>query len=330
VRRLAQDFRAAPHEIANQRASPASWETIGELGLISMRVPEDEGGAGASTLDVALVAEALASAPAVVPFVGPVLAAELILLAGPSDHRLTGSTSWPALTIALDPGALEQPALNGGLERAIAWDAAGSSAAVGIMVSAAGVSLAVIPVAGAEAIAPSADITRVIARVQTTADVAIVAELDPKRLLRWEAFALTLLSIDLVGTMAGALELAVAYAVDRKQFGAPIGSFQALQHMLADAYVSHQAARNATLYSAWLLDSGAPEQALLAARVAKAYAARVAIEVSETAMQIHGGMGITWESICHVFLRRATADSAVLGDEQQQLGRIADARLGKD
>src|SRR6187200_2725182 len=110
---------------------------------------------------------------------------------------------------------------------------------------------------------------------------------------------------DLVGTMRGAVQLAADYATERRQYGAAIGSFQAVQHLLSDAFVAMEGSRSISLHAAWAVDALPAVDALAAAATAKAYSARAARTVCETAVQVHGGIGNTWECLAHVFLRRA-------------------------
>jgi alkylation response protein AidB-like acyl-CoA dehydrogenase len=133
---------------------------------------------------------------------------------------------------------------------------------------------------------------------------------------------LALTSADLVGVMRGAVGLSCAYAAERQQYGAAIGSFQAVQHLLADAFVAMEGSRSATLHAAWAVDALAPGDALAAAAVAKAYASRAARTVCETAIQVHGGIGNTWECLAHVYLRRALLSTDVLGGAGPNLGRV--------
>src|SRR5205823_10751746 len=105
---------------------------------------------------------------------------------------------------------------------------------------------------------------------------------------------------DLVGTMRGAVDLTVDYAKQRRQYGQPIGSFQAVQHLLADAAVHLEGSRSATLYAAWAADALAPADALAAAASAKANASRAARTVCEIAIQVHGGIGNTWDCLARV------------------------------
>jgi alkylation response protein AidB-like acyl-CoA dehydrogenase len=128
--------------------------------------------------------------------------------------------------------------------------------------------------------------------------------------------------------MRGVLEVSVAYAQERKQYGAPIGSFQAVQHLLAEAHSLMEGASSAALYPSWAVDELAPDEARNAGRVAKTYCARAARTVCETAVQVHGGMGNTWDSIVHVSLRRALLSSHWFGDDGEQLRQLQRTRLG--
>jgi alkylation response protein AidB-like acyl-CoA dehydrogenase len=128
--------------------------------------------------------------------------------------------------------------------------------------------------------------------------------------------------------MSSALTRAVDYAKERVQYGVKIGSFQAIQHLCADALVQIEASASLNRYAAWAVDALPCEEALLAARVAKAYSSSVAREVTETVMQVFGGIGQTWEHVAHLHTRRALTDRALFGDESQHLLHIADARLG--
>ena len=122
--------------------------------------------------------------------------------------------------------------------------------------------------------------------------------------------------------MDGAVRLATSYAAERNQYGAPIGSFQAIQHLLADACVQAEGSRSVTRHAAWAVDALAPSEALAAATVAKAYCARAGREVCETAIQVHGGIGNTWDCLAHVYLRRALLSCDLLGDAGVSLERV--------
>jgi alkylation response protein AidB-like acyl-CoA dehydrogenase len=138
----------------------------------------------------------------------------------------------------------------------------------------------------------------------------------------WLALGLALTCADLVGVMGGAFELARSYALTRRQYDAPIGSFQALQHLLVDAYVALEGARSIALHAAWAVDALAAPEALAAAAAAKAYCARAALGVCETSIQVHGGMGNTWDCLAHVFLRRALLSTELFGGAETNVGRV--------
>jgi alkylation response protein AidB-like acyl-CoA dehydrogenase len=122
--------------------------------------------------------------------------------------------------------------------------------------------------------------------------------------------------------MCGAVELTSGYAAARQQFGRPVGSFQAVQHLLADAVVLMEGSRSVARHAAWAVDALAPEEALGAAAGAKAYCARAARTVCETSIQVHGGVGNTWECLAHVHLRRALLSGEILGGVGVNLGRV--------
>jgi alkylation response protein AidB-like acyl-CoA dehydrogenase len=136
-----------------------------------------------------------------------------------------------------------------------------------------------------------------------------------------------MLTADLLGTMEAAHTAAVDYARTRRQFGAPIGSFQAIQDLAADGKVLIEATRSATWYAAWAADQLPPADALRAGRVAKGFASRAAVEVCEMAVQIFGGIGFTWEFPAHVWLRRAHASRQVFGSEHEQEKILASETL---
>ena len=122
--------------------------------------------------------------------------------------------------------------------------------------------------------------------------------------------------------MQRALELTVAYAKTRKQFGKPIGIFQAVQHLCADMYLETESSRSATYYAAWALEENVPDAAA-AVSVAKMYASDASRTVGNRGIQVHGGMGFTWENDLHLYYRRAKASETMLGDATFHRERIA-------
>jgi alkylation response protein AidB-like acyl-CoA dehydrogenase len=300
------------------------WLQLVETGFVGLHVPEDLGGAGGSGIDVALVAEQLGNVASIVPFVGQaVLGPELLRVGGAAESDLTPVLAGERrVTVALDP-TLRRLARTG--EHGVAFDALGADSALALTADGAVVSIDLRH-------APrhnSADLTRVIRSIDVPSDARpLGAPVGDKPLMQFDALALAVLAADLVGIMQASLDAAVSYVSDRVQFGVPVGSFQAVQHLAADAKVALEASRGSMWHAAWAIDELDPDEALLAARQAKAYCAPAARLVTETMVQLLGGIAITWEELAHVRVRRAMLDRLCFGDENTQLDAIAAARLG--
>ncbi|MGP0032835.1 MAG: acyl-CoA dehydrogenase family protein [Acidimicrobiales bacterium] len=286
-------------------------------GWRELRTATESGAPLASGVEAHLVAEEFGRGLADVPFLGPTLANELRRLAGapPSEGvetvALVADLSSLACTVDVE-------ATSG-----VAVDGQGSSLALLLMSQPGGSQLAHIalesPEVGADLTRPSKTFRSPVAVTPLASALRTITEDD---LRHWTALGLALTCADLVGTMGGAVHLAATYAAQRRQYDVPIGSFQAVQHMLADAFVVTEGARSITLHAAWAVDALSAGEALAAAAVAKAYCARAAREVCETAIQVHGGIGNTWECLAHVYLRRALLSCDVLGDAGFNLARV--------
>ncbi len=287
-------------------------------GWRELRAEGDGGLPLASAVEVAVVAEELGRGLADAAFVGPTLAAELRRLAGaaPGDGTETVVLGAGLTGPALAPGGVPPSG-------ALAPDAAGATSALVLVPADGGCSLAVLALEGAQ---PGLDLTRPGGRWGAGARAvpldASTRLLDPDDVARVQSLGLSTACADLVGIMRGASVLATDYARERRQFGAPIGSFQAVQHLLADAVVLMEGSRSIALHAAWAVDALAPADALGAASAAKAYCARAARVVCETAVQVHGGIGNTWECLAHVFLRRALLSGDMLGGVGDSLERV--------
>ncbi len=226
----------------------------------------------ASGVEVALVAEEFGRGLIDAPFLGPVLADDL--------SRHLDAQPEPA-TIAVGGAA---------------FDARGYQRAVQLLET---------TVSSAEITGPSdgADLTRTRG---TIADGATdLGTVSAEAADRWQALALTITTADLVGVCRGTLNLAVEYAKIREQYGNTIGSYQAVAHLLAEALTLTEGAESIMRHAAWAVDELEPAEAIRAAKVAKVYCARAARTVCETSIQVHGGIGNTWECLAHVYLRRA-------------------------
>jgi hypothetical protein len=138
-----------------------------------------------------------------------------------------------------------------------------------------------------------------------------MSELSDEDAGRWRALALSVTCADLVGAARGAHALAVDYAKVREQYGATIGSYQAVGHLLAESLALIEGSISVLRHAAWAVDELPVLEAIEAASVAKIYCARAALTVCETSIQVHGGIGNTWECLAHVYLRRVLAATDV-------------------
>ncbi|MFE9321061.1 acyl-CoA dehydrogenase family protein [Nocardia sp. NPDC052278] len=226
---------------------------------------------GASGVEVAIVAEEFGRGLVDVPFLGPVLADDL---RGPADD----GQRW---TVAVTDRAIDAH----GADRALViddWQ---------------------LLVGGVGAELPGADLTRVDAELTGRPD--FLGELSADQVAQWQALALVATTADLVGVARGAQSLAVEYAKVRAQYGNTIGSYQAVAHLLAESQALIEGSISVARHAAWSVDELPHAESMRAARIAKLYCARAARTVCETAIQVHGGIGNTWECLAHVYLRRA-------------------------
>ena len=297
---------------------------VAGAGWRELRTPADHGEPWASAVEVAVIAEELGRGLADAAFLGPTLAADLRRRAG-----VPQATSNE--TVVLGAG-LSRLAEAGDEADATAVDAHGANSALLLVAGEGGRCLGVVSL-GTES--TSADLTRPVALPQEGEQAVVLAgqtrRLESDDVARWRSLGLAVVCADLVGTMRGALALATEYAKERKQYGAAIGSFQAVQHLLADAHVAAEGSRSIALHAAWAVDALSADDALAACSAAKAYCARAARSVCETSIQVHGGIGNTWECLAHVFLRRALFSTEVLGGIGPNLERVLAARgIGGD
>jgi len=233
---------------------------------------------GASGVEVAIVAEEFGRGLVDVPFLGPVLADDL--------RRTLGADTGP-YTIAVFP----QPA--GAAE---ATDTRGFRRALALRQDQ-------VLAGRLGEVRPGADLTRRNAEVLEPLEP--LGELSPEQVARWSALALVVTCADLLGVARGAHAVACDYAKLRQQYGKTIGSYQAVSHPLAEGLALIEGSVSVLRHAAWAVDELPPAEAIQAARVAKVYTARAARTIVETAVQVHGGIGNTWECLVHVFLRRA-------------------------
>jgi alkylation response protein AidB-like acyl-CoA dehydrogenase len=326
ARRLARELGPRTvGDLDDRRRSEHLAQAVRDAGWLELRQDRGDGHAIASGVEAAIIADALGEVVADVPFAGPVLAVDLARRAGvrPIDGAVVAFG--PDL---IDAAVVSGPATHGPI-LAVDHAAHGPVAAYVLVPDGDGYRLAL---AKADGASTGADLTRTIRSLPAGVPLLPVPD-QARRLTRddldaWAALGLALTSADIVGLMRGVLDVSVLYAQDRKQYGVAIGTFQAVQHLLADARCLIEGAFSAALYPAWAVDQLGPDAARTAGRVAKAYCARAARTVCETAVQVHGGMGNTWDCIVHVHLRRALLSSQWFGDDGEQLRQLERTRLG--
>ena len=234
---------------------------------------------GASGVEVAVLADEFGRGLVDVPFLGPVLADDL---ARRLDHEVADAT-------ILGPDG-------------IAPDAKGMQLGIGVA------DRSVLSVALGDGL-DSVDLTRRAAA--SSGDSAGIGTLSEDQVEAWTALTLVTTSADILGAARGALELATDYAKLRQQYGKTIGSYQAVAHLLAESLALLAGATSLLWYAAWAVDELPPAEALAAAQRAKLYCARTGRMVCENAIQVHGGIGNTWECLAHVYLRRVLVSANI-------------------
>jgi alkylation response protein AidB-like acyl-CoA dehydrogenase len=326
ARQLAREL--GPRTVAGLDDGARSKRLAGavrDAGWLELRHDGGGGAPLASGVEASIIADALGEAVADVAFAGPVLAADLA--------RRAGFAASDGAVVAFSPGLVDAAVVTGAATTtptyAVDCAAERLDAVYLLRPEGAGYRVVQVQVDGAR---DGADLTRAIRPIPPGARLLPVPEqsrlLTPADLDSWSALGLALTSADLIGVTRGVLDLAVSYARERRQYGVAIGTFQAVQHLLAEARCLLEGAFSVALQACWGVDELGPGEARNAGRVAKAYCARAARTVCETAVQVHGGMGNTWDCIVHVYLRRALLSSQWFGDDGEQLRQLQRARLG--
>lgn len=274
-------------------------------------VPESMQGAGGGLLDLALVLKTLALRIVPNKFSQHAIALQVAATAGlPVENAVSGSSRW-CLAITeqgADPFGPFQGKSNGDKVTAKKNGVPhGADADLAVVV----LDNDVVALSKASSIdsASTADPLNPCANLAFTGATATGVTVGARKgLMR----ATALQAADLCGVAQGAIDLGANYAKERTQFGKPIGIYQGVAHQLADAVVAAETAWSLTLYACWALDNNS-DDAEKAVHAAKAKASEAAVFSAERALQVHGGMGMTWEAPPHLFLRRALAGSAFLG-----------------
>ncbi|MBR0965281.1 acyl-CoA/acyl-ACP dehydrogenase [Bradyrhizobium diazoefficiens] len=326
------------------------WKGLAEMGFLGVAIPEEFGGAGAGHLELCVIAEEMGRANAPVPFSSTVyLAAEALLIAGSDAQKkkwLPAIASGEAIgTLALfegkgnpSPKSIKLAAANGvlnGVKKPVPDGAIADFAVVAARTGSSGrdgdISLFLVDLkAGGVEVKSltNLDPTRGQAEITFTnckAEPLGAAGDGWSILTQVLDRAAVLCAFEQVGGSDRALEMGRDYALDRIAFGRQIGSFQAVKHMLADMYVSATLARSNSYYGAWALSTNAAElpEAAAAARISATQAFQ---HCAKNNIQVHGGMGFTWEFDCHMYYRRANAMALGLGSlsywEDQLIDRM--------
>ena len=316
LRSFVTRFHAEPGALGPKTRADAR-QTLDDLGLSELRRTNPP---AATAQECALLAEEHGRQPMTTSFVGTaLLAPELLRLIGDTGSGVVQpDCAAPTIALAKDlrfPG----PDASGAL---VAWDCDGADAALCVSADCATVTALEL---GPDA--PTADLTRAVRKIPKDSPAQAIGRLDPAQYAQWQAFALVMVSGELLGAARSLLDQSVDYARDRRQYGRAIGSFQAVQHLLADATVLVEACTSAIRYAAWSLDERPPEQALRAARVAKAEANTSLPEVVRAAMQVFGGIAQTWEFPAHLYLRRILVGGLTLATTPELLASLAEPEV---
>jgi alkylation response protein AidB-like acyl-CoA dehydrogenase len=318
IQRTARELlseRAKPDRVREHaeagRMDEELWRELSELGWPGISVSEEHGGQGLGRIELSILCEELGRSLAPVPFLPSVLAATLIEHAGSPDLR----ERWlPGLASGEIRGAL----------------GAGADGSAELVIGAADADVIVIveeEAAGRVLTSEQAELTPVASVDPTRSAARVGGAEDAGEPLTGDVSggvdrALVAVSSELVGVCDRALEMTVAYVKERKQFGVPVGSYQAVSHRCAQMLLETEKARSTAAFAAWAADAE-PERLAEAAAMAKAAASDAGHEVTAGAIQAHGGIGFTWEADVHWLFKRAHVDAALLGGAKRHRARLA-------
>jgi alkylation response protein AidB-like acyl-CoA dehydrogenase len=343
---LSEDQRAwqsAARELLASHASPervravvdgggaldaALWEAMVDQGWLGVERAEAAGGLAATAIEVAVLAEVVGEHVAPAPFVPTILAIAAYERGGERDTAAelaagaVGCVAWSA-----DPSAVTATRagsgwrLDGRADPSPYAPLADHAAVLATTPGGPGVFGVALTDRERPAREPAMDLTRPLGwlRFDATPAVELGDESSATELCdRGATFA----GAEMLGSAARALDLAVDYAKDRVQFGRPIGSFQAVKHRCADMLVDVEGMRSSVYWAAWCLAARAAD-ASIAASSAKVWCSDASRRVMASALQVHGGIGFTWEHDLHLYLKRAQLDQLLFGDATHHRARLA-------
>ena len=342
-------------EVVEKGTTPdALWSQMVELGWPALTVPEPAGGLGMGTVELAVVVEELGRVLAPGPFVptvtqfAPVVAEagspeqQERFLGGIAAGELTGTLALVEESGSIDAGHVTTTAtpdgdgfvLEGAKEMVVEASTADEIAVIARTPGTQGddgvgafvVSRADVRLEPVDALDATRPLTRVaLDGVRIGADRVLgePGSATAEAVRRAVEVAATALAVETVGAAQTIFDITLAYAKQREQFGAPIGSFQAIKHKFADMLVALERAR-ATSYFAALTIAEADGRRALATSTAKAAASDCAALLAKEGIQIHGGVGYTWEHDMHLYVRRVKSSSLLFGNAAQHRARVAD------
>jgi alkylation response protein AidB-like acyl-CoA dehydrogenase len=287
---------------------PALWEAMVDHGWCSVAVAEKLGGVGLGWVEAAIVLEQVGAHLAPAPVLGQIVALDALADSPWGPRLMTGEA------VAVSAARLDEPCVY--------------APAADVVLVAEDDRLVAIDLAERRPAAePAMDVTRPLGwlRSAALADEPRLELGGTAEVARHLDVAAVAYAAELLGVAQQALDLAVAYAKDRVQFARPIGSFQAVKHRCADMLVDVEGMRSAVYWAAWTLgdiDADDDERAI-AASTAKAWCSDAACRVLASALQVHGGIGFTWEHDLHLYLKRAHLDAVAFGDATHHRARLA-------
>jgi len=304
IKRVAKELLAARSSFAKVREAAeageydgALWQELRELGWPGIAVAEEHGGQGLGAVELAVLLEELGYACAATPYISTAVAAAVIQAAGTPEQQ----ARWlPELASGESTAAIGTADLM----------ADGVGAAVAVMID--GTDAYLIESPQAEALT-TIDSTRRYATLTGDGE-----QLGPHAAARIHAA----IAAEVVGVCQRALDMTLEYVKDRKQFGVPVGSFQAVSHRCAQMLLQTESARSTAYYAAWAADAD-PERLMEGSALAAAAAADGGREVTASAIQAHGGIGFTWEADVHWLYKRAQLDTAMLGGARRHREALA-------
>jgi len=340
LQEVARDFFAANSGVAGARVAldgdrtflPDVRQDLIKLGLLGLLADEAHDGGG-TLLDLAVVAEQAGRTLTPAPLVGTAGRAVPLLtaMAGPAAEALLGQVLDNAVSVAVvdEPLTLAGDGTVSGTTGPV-LDGRGAELLLALAAPAGGAPILVALTVGAGVAAQpqeGLDPTRGLARFTVeNASPELLATGAEAAWRRANDLATVVLAAEDLGTTAECVARAVEYAKERTAFGRKVGSFQAIKHQLVECYVAEEQLRSLVWLAAWSA-AAEPENLGLYAAAAAAYAAPAAERAAEVLIQVHGGIGFTWEHDAHLFWRRAKVDRLLLGDEHTHKTTVAERLL---